>query len=109
MADSIKNAISEVVASAVAKGNADSNLSDMSYTLERMIGLNYATLTAPNTVEFVMGTVNNCIIIQKLTVLQDVNLSVTYSVSADPRCDRLQMLVNMEQYQIPLQGERIAY
>ena len=109
MADSIKTAAGEIVAVVVAQGNADANLTDMSHALEKLIKRNDAVLVAVNTIEFKIGTVSNCITMQKVAIGQDVNLTVTYGVSSDPRCDQLQTLVNMSQYTIPLRGERIEY
>lgn len=109
MAHAIKTGASEIVANVVSQGSADSNLSDLSDVLSSLIYSGDATLSAVNKVDFKMGSVGNCIIMQKISSGNDINLSMSFTATADVKCTQLQSIVNMSEYQIPLSGENIDY
>ena len=109
LAHSITASSGEVVSYALAQQNVDGNITNMSNILERLVTTSDARLSAPNIVEFKMGTTNDCITMQTVTAGQDVNLTISFSVAGDVLCNKLQSILNLSNYSIPLKGETLEY
>ncbi len=109
LAHSIVTAVSEVVSYAVSQEDVDGNITGMSHVLSRLVTTGDATLTTPNSIDFKIGTLDDCVTMQTVQAGVDTNLTITFGPSTDAVCNQLQGLINLSNYSIPLKGEAIAY
>ena len=109
LAHSIVTASNEVVSYALSQEAVDQNITNMSNVLTKIVSTDDARLNAPNSVEFKMGSISDCVTMQTVSVGQDTNLTIMFGINGDALCDALQSMINLENYTIKLKGESIEY
>jgi general secretion pathway protein G len=105
----ITTSVSEIVAYAIAKGVVEENLSLMSNNIAALVNIGQAVETNPKEVTIKMGEINDCIIMDINSTLQDETLNITFNDSGgDSLCQGVQNLIDEEDYPIRLRGESVV-
>lgn len=109
MAYNIMMGTSEIAAYAIAKAKTEENLSLMSNAMESLSNSGDAVLTS-NKAVISIGSVSNCITLEILTDVNDVNLTITKgNASGDSRCISLQSAIDAAKYPMKLKGKNVSY
>jgi len=110
LAQNVMIGAGEIASYAVAKGETENNLSDMSNAIMSMIRSGDAMEDSSNRVVNVMrGDISNCIEISINTNGDDENLTVGFgNAGGDLGCLRLQELIDVNVYPMVLKGAKIV-
>ena len=104
----IATASTEIQAYAAATGSVDDDLSVMSNMVGASVSHGNAVLDVPNSlVEFKMGSQQDCITLNVITTVNDINLSLTFAPSSDTLCKSLQGMFDTSNNLMPLKGEYV--
>lgn len=108
-AHTIMTAANEIVSYAVAVGQTDSNLSQMSNSIFSLELSNEAVL-ANNKATISTGSISDCVTIEVTVGLTDDTLIITFgNANGDNACISLQSLINTDEYPVKLRGISIVY
>jgi len=107
-AQSIVTATGEISSYAIARGNIDSNFSNMSNAIDSLV-LSGEAVLASKKATIKIGNISDCIVMEVLGA-SDENLSLTFgSANGDNICVALQKLIDLDMYPINIQGSSIVY
>jgi general secretion pathway protein G len=107
MAHAVSMAADEIAAVAVSRGDASSDMDELSNVVKSLIEQEKATLD-DNVLKIKMHSVDDCLILSIDSSDNDVNLTLSYGdAGSDGVCLALQESLEDSNYTIPLRGQKI--